>query len=130
MKKVVLIFIGIVFFFFFTIFIMTFNNNRNLSKEKEMVIKNSSIMDIEYLNKYDNKIIVMDKENLYLFDNKYKLILEISLDKVYDNKKNYDIIYRNEKFMYMNDYLSKGKLVFEYYDIESYEFIDKVILGG
>lgn len=117
------------FLFISKCIIVTIDKNDYKDIEKD-ILKNTDIKDIEYINKYDNYYIVMDKKKLYLYDNKYNEITNIDVDKLYENKNNYDIVYRNETIVYMDDYKSKKGLIFKYYDIYNYKLIDEIVVGG
>jgi len=88
------------------------------------------INNISYINKYDDKYLVLDKDNLYLFDSDYNEVIKISRDKLCENKDNYEIIIRDMEFQYLNDYYDKDKLVYEYYNIYDCSLIEKIVLGG
>ena len=49
---------------------------------------------------------------------------------VHKNSDNYDIVYRDNTLVYFNDKLDDKKLIYEYYDIYTYEVIDRVFVGG
>jgi len=72
----------------------------------------------------------MDKDKLYLFDSKYEEIYKTEIDKLHNNKNNYDIVYRNKTIMYMNNYKNKDGVIFKYYDIYTYKLIDEIVIGG
>lgn len=130
MKKVVIAFISLLLFLFIGICIVVNidkNNNKDLEED---IIKNTNIKKIKYVNKYDNYYIVMDNNNLYLFDKDYDEILKVDTLKLYENRKNYDIVYRNNLFMYMDDCKNKDGVIFKYYDIYTYELIDEIVVGG
>jgi len=130
MKKVVRIFILIIFVIFVSIYIMIYIDNKSINNIEKYIIKNTDINDIEYINRYGDNYIVKDKEYLYLFNNKYDEIDRLDIKKVYNNKKNYDIVYRDNLFMYMDNYNDKYGVRFKFYDIESYELVDEVLVGG
>ena len=130
MKKLIICFISILLIIFLLVTHMVRNNDKYIDNLKKEISKNTEIYDISYLNVYDNYYIVMDNENLYIIDLEYNKIYETPKYLIYENKKNYDIIYKDGTLMYMNDYMDKSKLIYEYYDIHSYELIDKVLLGG
>ena len=130
MKKVVRIFILVILFMFISIYIMVYIDNKSINDIKKLIIKNADIKDIEYINMYGNSYIVMDKKYLYLFDNKYDEVDKLDVKYIYDNKKNYDIVYRDSLFMYMDNYENKDGVIFEYYDIENYELVDEIMVGG
>ena len=130
MKKVVKVFIIIVIGLFLLVVGMLSNDKHYEKNMIKNITKETKIKDIKYINKYDNYYIVMDKESLYLINDKYKIISELNKKLLYDNKKKYDIIYKDNIFMYFNDYIEDDKLIYEYYDIYTYKLLDKIVLGG
>lgn len=109
---------------------MVYVDNKNTTNNVNKIKKNTNIDNIEYINYYDNYYIVKNKEYLYLFDSKYSEIFKIDNVLLYENKNNYDIIYKDGILMYMNSEYKDNKLIFTYYDLYTYEEIDKVVLGG
>lgn len=105
-------------------------NNRYISKIEKDIYKNTDVKKIDYVNEYDKHYIVRNNEYIYLFNNNYEEITRIKLNLVYENKNNYDIVYRDKTIMYMDDYKNKEGIIFKYYDIYTYKEIDKVIIGG
>ena len=130
MKKIIKIFIGIIILIFILILGMVRNNNKNYNKMIKEIENNTLVKEVEYINKYNNYFIVEDNEYLYLINDKYKIISEIDINLLYKNSKNYDIIYRDERFMYMKDSYKDGKLYYQYYDIYNYSLIDEIMVGG
>lgn len=130
MKKVVKVFIIIVIGLFLLVVGMLSNDKHYEKGMIKNITKEAKIKDIKYINKYNNYYIVMDKESLYLINDKYKIISELNKKLLYDNKKKYDIIYKDNIFMYFNDYIEDDKLIYEYYDIYTYKLLDKIVLGG
>ena len=130
MKTVIKIFIGILLLLFFLILYMDIDNNKYQNSLENKIIKNTDVKIIKYINYYDKYYIVMDNTNLYLFDNDYKELLREDKVTISENKNNYDIIYKDGKFMYFSDELNDDKLTYRYYDIHSYEIIDQVLVGG
>ena len=130
MKKLVFLFMGIILGLFISLLIMISINNKYMEKLEKDIYKKTDVKDIKYINEYDDYYIVMDSENIYLFDNKYDEITRIKVNLVYQNKNNYDIVYRNKTIMYMDNYKNKDGIVFKYYDIYTCEEIDSVIIGG
>lgn len=126
MKKVVRWLILIIGFWFLGISYMV-NNDENYSDSLIAKLQNDNIT---YINPYGDWYIVLDKENLYLYDQKYTEIIKISNDNLCQNTNNYEIIYRNESFQYLKDYYQSDKLVYEYYHIYTCELIEKNVLGG
>lgn len=111
------------------IYVMVYIDNKKMDDIKNNILKNTDIENIMYINKYDNYYIIKDDKYLYLLDSKYEGVLEIDIKLLHDNENNYDLIYRNNMIMYMDNYEKDEKLIFKYYDIYSYEFIDEVMVG-
>lgn len=130
MRKVVTIFICICVFSFLVILYVTNSNEKYVYKLKKEIIKNTDVKEIDYFNKYDNYYIVLDKEYLYIFDNKYVELLRIDKILIHENVNKYDIIYNDNKVVYMNDYYKNKKLICEYYDLYTYKLINSFESGG
>lgn len=130
MKRIIIWFISILLILFFAILCMTINDDRYNDKIIKNVLKNTSVKRVNYLNKYDNYYIVMDKEYVYVFDLKYNEILSKDIMLIHSNDKKYDIIYKDNELLYFNDYINKDVLVYEYYDIDTYKLVDKKYIGG
>lgn len=131
MKKLVIIFISIILFLFVCICIVVGIDKNNIKDMEKDVLKNTDIENIKYINKYNNHYIVMDLDSLYLFDKEYQEIFKVEIEKLHKNKNNYDIIYRDNKVMYMDSYKNKDNgVIFKYYDIYTYKEIDKIVIGG
>ena len=130
MKRLIIIFLVLMGFLFFLMLIIIWNNNRYEDKMIENVSIKCNIEDIKYINKYNDYYIVIDDNSLYLIDSNYKIIREMDKNLLYENTKNYDIIYRNGKLLYSDDIYKDGNLIYRYYDIYSYEMIDEILIGG
>ena len=130
MKKIIKIFIGIIILIFILILGMVGNNDKNYNKMIKEIENNTLVKEVVYVNKYNNYFIVEDNEYLYLINDKYEIISEIDINLLYKNSKNYDIIYKDERFMYMEDNYKDGKLYYKYYDIYNYSLIDEIMVGG
>ena len=125
MKKLIKILIIVLFLILY----IDYNDYNDNNRLKNRIIKHTDIENVVYLNTYGDYYIVMDDDNLYVFDKKCVEILKIDKILIHKNSKNYDIIY-DEKPMYMNDYYKDNKLYYEYYDLYSYEKINEVVVGG
>ena len=124
-----MIFISIIIVLFISMCIMVSIDNKYFNSLKKEILDNTNISDIEYVNKYNDHYIVMDSEYIYLFNSSYEEITRIKISLVYDNKENYDIVYRNKTIMYVDDYKNKERIIYRYYDIYTYELIDEVVIG-
>ncbi len=112
------------------IMFMIGNDNRYYNRIKKIIEEECKIDNIIYINKYNDYYIVKDKEYLYLINSEYRIISEIDNNLLYENKENYDIIYDDEVFMYMDDEYIDDGVIYRYYDIYSYELINEIKVGG
>ena len=130
MKRIIKIFISLLIITFIFILYMDYNDRKNISKLEDKIVNNTDIKEIEYINYYDNYYIVMDMDDLYVFDKDYVEILKIDKILIHENKKKYDMIYKDGVVMYVNDYYKNKTLYYEYYDLYTYELFNKVLVGG
>lgn len=130
MKKIIICFIGVLLVLFIAILYITINDNKYTNNLEKNILRNTSVKRVDYLNKYNNYYIVMDREYLYVFDLKYNEILSKDIMLVHSNNNNYDIIYKDDNLMYFNDYIKDNVLVYEYYNIDTYKLIDRKYIGG
>lgn len=130
MKKLGLLLCSIILIILGLFFYINYNDGSYLDKIEKRITNNTDIEGIEYVNWYNNNYIVLDSKYLYLIDEKYDIVLKIDKSKIYKNSKNYDIIYSDNHFMYFNDEYKDDKIIYEYYDIYTYELIKKVMVGG
>lgn len=126
MKKVIKIFIIIVILLFIMIISVIGIDNRDNKKLINDISSNTQIDNIKYINRYGEYYIVLNDKYLYAINKEYKAISELDKILLYENKNNYDIIYDNELFMYMEEVNN----IYKYYDIYSYELIREVDMGG
>ena len=129
-KKIIIVIISIVLVLFIAMFVMTVSDRKYFNDIIRDIELNTDIENIDYVNFYDDYYLVVDSEYLYLINSQYEEITKIDLKLTHDNVNDYDIIYRDNTIMYMKNYKSKKGLVFEYYDLKSYELIDKIVVGG
>ena len=129
MKKIVMIFIVVIIILFISMCIMVNIDNKYFNGLKKEISENTDITDIVYVNKYNDHYIVKDNEYIYLFNSNYEEITRIKLSLLYDNKKKYDIVYRDKTIMYMDNFKNKEGIIYRYYDIYTYELIDEIVIG-
>ena len=115
---------------FILISYMLFNDKKYHNELVKTITENTDISVVDYINKYDNYYIIINHKYLYLIDSNFVEILEIDRELLNENSYGYDIIYKDDKLMYFHDYYKDKKLVYEYYDIYTYELIDRVFVGG
>ena len=130
MRKIVVIIVSILILMFIGMNIMIGIDNGYISKIEKDIYKNTDVKKVDYVNEHDKHYIVRNNEYIYLFNNNYEEITRIKLNLVYENKNNYDIVYRDKTIMYMDNYKNEEGIIFKYYDIYTYKEIDKVIIGG
>ena len=130
MKKLIKIFILVVIITFIAILYVVSSSKRYTNSINRKIIEKTDIKEINYLNEYDGYYLVMDKEYLYVIDNKYKELLRIDQILMHDNNNKCDIIYENSQVMYFDDNLENGQLRYKYYDLYTYELVDEIVLGG
>lgn len=106
------------------------NDNKYNKKIIKDIINNTEISNIKYVNKYENFYIVMDDKNIYLFSDKYQELLRKDIYLIHKNDNNYEIIYKDNILMYFNNYIKDDAFIYEYYDINTYKLIDRVLVGG
>ena len=129
MKKIIMIFIVVIIILFISMCIMVNIDNKYFNGLKKEISENTDITDIVYVNKYNAHYIVKDNEYIYLFNSNYEEITRIKLSLLYDNKKKYDIVYRDKTIMYMDNFKNKEGIIYRYYDIYTYELIDEIVIG-
>lgn len=129
MKKLIKIFLSVLIIIFLLVLYMDYNDYKYVSKLEAKIIKHTDIKKINYINTYGKYYIVLDADNLYVFDNKYVELLKIDRILIHPNTKKYDIIY-DEKPIYIKDYYKDNKLYYEYYDLYSYEKVSSILVGG
>jgi len=120
-KKIV---IGIVLLFALFFCLLCFvvgNYDDDLINE---VSNKTKIKDIVYVNKNNYHYVVLTNDKVYVFDDKYKLVLEKERGNINYNK--YDIVYKRNMLMYEEESMNTYYLVYSYYDIEDEKLINEV----
>ena len=120
-KKIV---IGIVLLFALFFCLLCFvvgNYDGDLINE---VTNKTKIKDIVYVNKNNYHYVVLTNDKVYVFDDKYKLVLEKERGNINYNK--YDIVYKRNMLMYEEESMNTYYLVYSYYDIEDGKLINEV----
>ena len=88
------------------------------------VSNKKKIKDIVYVNKNNYHYVVLTNDKVYVFDDKYKLVLEKERGNINYNK--YDIVYKRNMLMYEEESMNTYYLVYSYYDIEDEKLINEV----
>lgn len=128
MKRVLIVLISLLIISFIVIFLIVRNDNKYIDSLEDIVINNTDIEKIEYVNYYDNYYIVIDYEYLYLFNNEFDLVFSIDKNMLNNQYNKYDIVYRDKTLMFMGNYKNKEGIIFKYYDIYTGECIDEIII--
>lgn len=116
MKKIVISIILIIILVFIYMNIMIHNNNK-YTKELIKDIKSNYKTKEKIINAYtyNNYILFTTKEQIYVLDYKYNLIIKEKI-KEQENKM---IIYKNNKLLYLKTTRKNNKLYYKYYDLEN-----------
>lgn len=130
MKRIIKFFILMIILLFISIWVIVLFDKSKIQNLKLDILDNTDIKKIVYLEKYDNYYLVMDEVYLYLLDAKYKELERLHRSELYDNKYNYELIYKDGTIMYMNNYKNEKGITFKYYDIYTYELMEEITLGG
>lgn len=127
MKKII---IFIIILLLFLLGALIYINSTNHYDIKKIIKKNYADIKLYYVNRYDNYYIFISDKNYGVLDKDFKEIKLINKEKLCKRKKNYDIIYRKDEVMYLEEILKKGKLIFNYYDINECKLIESISVGG
>lgn len=105
-------------------------NRTNGSNTEELIKDNYANIKLYYVNKYDDYYIFISDKNYGVLDSKFREIKLIDKEKLCKRKENYDIIFRKDELMYVEEILRKRKLTFNYYDINDCKLIESILIGG
>lgn len=128
-KKYIIILLLLLLISILTIYIYPTEKN---SKYKQKLIKdiyqNTTIKNIEYLNKDNNYYILVAANKVVVLDLNYEEVYKIDKNKIKDNTK--DITYRRGNIYYEEKIKEKDKLTYNFYNIETEELEYQISLGG
>lgn len=129
LKKIILVIILVLLIIFLAIFYVV-NKNRNYEKDliKEVQENYDIDNDIKQVNKYDHNYIIITEDKVIVLNSDYEKIKEEKITSIAKNTDNYTLIYKNNKLVYEKTILKDDKVVYEYYDAYTYEYIDNMIL--
>ena len=115
----------IIIFILIAVFSLSYTINKNNNYKSNMIKKinnNYSLNDtITYINYYNDYYIITTKDKVVVLNNEYKEVAKEEINKIANNKNNYEIIYKNNKLMYENTIRKEKSITYEYYDIKTYE---------
>lgn len=122
--KFVIGFIFLIVIFLVILYFMMGKYDSNLFNE---VSKNTKIKDIVYVNKNNYNYVVLTKDYVYVFNDKYDLVLEKNRGNISSSK--YNIVYKRNMLMYEEMTMYADYLVYSYYDVENEKLIYEVKIG-
>lgn len=132
MKKIFKILIVAMIVILLCIFSLSYtinkNNNYEESIAKEIKANYPITEEIQYTNYYGNYYIFTTEKQIVVLNNEFQEVKKENLDKLAENKNNYEIIYKNNKLMYEKTNLEKNKVTYEYYDATNNKKISSSIL--
>ena len=126
MKKYVVIIISILIIILLSITYLGSNVNKYNSNLNKVIKENYSIDNkLINVNKYNNYYILTTSDNIIVLNNKYQEIYKEDISKIKETN-NKDIIYKNNKLMYLEKEISKNKVVYKYYDPSNLELLKEI----
>ena len=128
-KKIIGIIIIVLFILWLSIFYIVRKNNNYEKRLINEIKENYQIQEeITDVNTYDNNYIVITPNKVIVLNSNYENIKEESTSKLAQNTNNYTLIYKNNNLMYENTILKEDKVIYEYYDAYTYEYVNNIIL--
>lgn len=128
-KKYLIILLLLLLITILTIYIYpTEKNNKYKQKLIKDIYQNTTIKNIEYLNKDNNYYILIAEDKVVVLDLNYEEVYKIDKNKIKDSTK--DITYRRGNIYYEEKIKEKDKLTYNFYNIETEELEYQISLGG
>lgn len=103
-------------------------NNKYQNKLLDNIYENTSIKNIEYLNKDNNYYIIKNKDKVTVLDLNYEEIYSINTNELIDS--NLDLTYIRNNLYYKERKKENNKLVYKYFDVKTNEEVYTTTLGG
>lgn len=103
-------------------------NNKYQNKLLDNIYENTSIKNIEYLNKDNNYYIIKNKDKVIVLDLNYEEIYSINANELIDS--NLDLTYIRNNLYYKERKKENNKLVYKYFDVKTNEEVYTTTLGG
>ena len=103
-------------------------NNKYQNKLLDNIYENTSIKNIEYLNKDNNYYIIKTKDKVTVLDLNYEEIYSINTNELIDS--NLDLTYIRNNLYYKERKKENNKLVYKYFDVKTNEEVYTTTLGG
>ena len=120
-KKIVIGIVLLFALFWGLLYFIVGNYDGDLINE---VSNKTKIKNIVYVNKSYYHYVVLTKDKVYVFDDKYELVLEKERGNI--NYDKYDIVYKRNMLMYEGQSMDTYYLVYSYYDIEDGKLINEI----
>ena len=103
-------------------------NNKYQNKLLDNIYENTSIKNVEYLNKDNNYYIIKNKDKVIVLDLNYEEIYSINTNELIDS--NLDLTYIRNNLYYKERKKENNKLVYKYFDVKTNEEVYTTTLGG
>lgn len=103
-------------------------NNKYQDRLLDNIYENTSIKNIEYLNKDNNYYIIKNKDKVIVLDLNYEEIYSINTNELIDS--NLDLTYIRNNLYYKERKKENNKLVYKYFDVKTNEEVYTTTLGG
>ena len=128
-KKIIITVISLIIIS--TLFIILFPVIKNTRYEKRLldnIYNNTNYTDIVYLNKDNNYYIIKTKNNVIVLDLNYEEIVLIDLNNIIES--DLELVYRRNNLYYEEKIRENGKIIYKFYNVETYELEYETSLGG
>lgn len=103
-------------------------NNKYQNKLLDNIYENTSIKNVEYLNKDNNYYIIKNKDKVIVLDLNYEEIYSINTNELIDS--NLDLTYIRNNLYYKERKKENNKLVYKYFDVKTNKEVYTTTLGG
>lgn len=126
--SVIIVLVTVIIIALIVIFYPVIKNNHYQNKLKEDIYENTSINNINYLNKDNNYYILKTDEKVIVLDLNYDEVYSINISELVDS--NFDLTYRLNNLYYKEKIREKDKLTYNFYDIKNLELVYTSRVGG
>ncbi len=131
MKRIIYIFLGVLFLFIMAIMVVTYNNDKYVINIKKDIVNNNSdikLSSIDKVNKYKEYYIISNSHKIFVLDDKYNEVISYNTSSLYKEALNHDIIY-DGNILYVISKVLDNSVVYEYYDVFSGEVVSSLKVG-
>lgn len=128
-KKIIITVISLIIIV--PLFIILFPVIKNTRYEKRLldnIYNNTNYTDIVYLNKDNNYYIIKTHNNVIVLDLNYEEIVSIDFNNI--KESNLELVYRRNNLYYEEKIKENGKLIYKFYNVETFELEYETSLGG